>query len=147
MLEDRVDKLLAWTGEVLKHEDIEAVHKMRVATRRLRATLDAFESCCEPKQFKKTYRHIKKIADLLGDARDTDVMLQGLHVRLEQAPAEERAGIQWLIQRLDVYRQQKQKALEDFFAKLDQKALRKQVTSCIQEEVSHHGKSQTHPGT
>ena len=147
MLEDRVDKLLAWTSEVLKHEDIEAVHKMRVATRRLRATLDAFESCCEPKQFKKTYRHIKKIADLLGDARDTDVMLQGLHVRLEQAPAEERAGIQWLIQRLDVYRQQKQKALEDFFATLDQKALRKQVTSCIQEEVSHHGKSQTHPGT
>lgn len=141
MLEERVDKLLAWTDEVLRNEDIEAVHKMRVATRRLRATLDAFEPCCEPKQFKKTYRHIKKIADLLGDARDTDVMLLGLQVQLEQALPEERAGIQWLIQRLNVYRQRKQQAMQDFFAKLDEHALRKQVVSCIQEGAVHHGKS------
>ncbi len=147
MLEERVDKLLAWTDEVLRNEDIEAVHKMRVATRRLRATLDAFESCCEPKRFKKTYRHIKKIADLLGDARDTDVMLLGLQVQLEQALPEERAGIKWLIQRLNVYRQRKQQAMQDFFATLDEHALRKQVVSCIQEGALHHGKSQTHPGT
>jgi len=120
---------------------------MRVATRRLRATLDAFESCCEPKQFKKTYRHIKKIADLLGNARDTDVMLLGLQVQLEQAPPEERAGIQWLIQRLNLYRRKKQQALKGFFTTLDEHALRKQVLSCIQEGALHHGKSQAHPGT
>jgi len=133
MLADRIDKLLAWPEEVLRHEDIEAVHKMRVATRRLRATLDAFETSCEPKQFKKTYRHIKKIADLLGEARDTDVMLQGLHSRLELSPPEERVGIEWLIQRLKTYRQHVQEDLQDFFAKLDEQALRKQVEGCVQE--------------
>ena len=141
MLKDRVEKLLDWRDEVLRHEDIEAVHKMRVASRRLRATLDAFESCCQPKQFKKTYRHIKKIADQLGSARDADVMLQGLYAQLEQASAEERAGIQWLIQRLDTNRQQKQQALEGFFEELDAHALRKRVASCIREGVSQHGKS------
>ncbi len=53
MLHDRVKKLFEWRQEVLKHKDIEAVHKMRVASRRLRATLDAYQSCCDAKQFKK----------------------------------------------------------------------------------------------
>jgi hypothetical protein len=133
MLTERIDKLLDWPDEILRHEDFEAVHKMRVASRRLRATLDAFETCCEPKQFKKTYRDIKKIADLLGEARDTDVMLQGLQTRLEEAPSEERPGIQWLIQRLRAYRQQIQQDLQTYFTQLDEQALRKQVESCIQE--------------
>jgi Ppx/GppA phosphatase family/CHAD domain len=133
MLAERIDKLLDWPDEILHNEDIEAVHKMRVATRRLRATLDAFKMCCEPKEFKKTYRHIKKIADLLGEARDTDVMLQGLHCKLEEAPSEERSGIQWLIQRLKAYRQQIQQDLQVYFTRLDEQALRKQVESCIQE--------------
>src|SRR6266581_1655608 len=97
MLHDRVKKLFEWRQEVLKHKDIEAVHKMRVASRRLRATLDAYQSCCDAKQFKKAYRRIKHLADLLGNARDTDVMLQGLQSQLAQVPHEEQAGMQWLI--------------------------------------------------
>jgi exopolyphosphatase/pppGpp-phosphohydrolase len=142
MLRERAEKLLDWRDEVLRNEDIEAVHKMRVATRRLRATLDAFESCCEPRQFKKVYRRIKKMADLLGSARDTDVMLQGLRAELEQVPDEEVAGVQWLIQRLEYYRKQKQQALEDFFRGMNEKALRKQVVACIQEGEASDGKSQ-----
>ena len=147
MLRERADKLLDWRDEVLRNEDIEAVHKMRVATRRLRATLDGFESCCEPGQFKKVYRRIKKMADLLGSARDTDVMLQGLRAELEQVPDEEVAGVQWLIQRLESYRQQKQQALEDFFRGMDEKDLRKQVAACIQEGEASDGQGQTYHRT
>lgn len=139
MLEERMEKLLDWRDEVLKHEDIEAVHKMRVATRRLRATLDAFESCCKPQQFKKIYRQIKDMADLLGAARDTDVMLQGLHEKHEQVPVEEQPGVQWLIDRLQIYRQQKQQELEDFFATLDEDALKQQVETCIRKGVLRNG--------
>jgi len=142
MLRGRAEKLLDWRDEVLRNEDIEAVHKMRVATRRLRATLDAFETCCEPKQFKKVYRRIKKMADLLGSARDTDVMLQGLRAELERVPDEEVAGVQWLIHRLEAYRQQKQQELEDFFRGMDEKDLRKQVAACIQEGETSDGESQ-----
>ena len=144
MLRERVEKLLDWRDEVLRNEDIEAVHKMRVATRRLRATLDAFETCCEPEQFKKVYRRIKKMADLLGSARDTDVMVQGLRTQIEQIverPEEEIAGLQWLIQRLDTYRRQRQRTLADFFKRLDEKDLKKQVESCIRKGDLSDGES------
>jgi exopolyphosphatase/pppGpp-phosphohydrolase len=144
MLRERVEKLLDWRDEVLRNEDIEAIHKMRVATRRLRATLDAFESCCEPGQFKRVYRRIKKMADLLGSARDTDVMVQGLRAQLEQIverPEEEIAGLRWLIQRLATYRQQRQQALVDLFSRLDEKDLKKQVVSCIREGNLSYGES------
>jgi exopolyphosphatase/pppGpp-phosphohydrolase len=141
MLQERVEKLLEWRNEVLKHEDVEAVHKMRVATRRLRATLDAFESCCKPTQFKRVYRQVKNMADILGAARDTDVMLQDLREKYEQAPLTEQAGVQWLIDHLDTYRQQRQQDLEDFFKMLDDQALQQQVESCIQKGALRNGQS------
>src|SRR5216683_4326130 len=144
MLRERVEKLLDWRDEVLRNEDIEAVHKMRVATRRLRATLDAFETCCEPGRFKRVYRRIKKMADLLGSARDTDVMLQGLRSQIEQIverSEEEIAGLQWLIRRLEAYRRQRQRALAVFFKRLDEKDLKKQVESCIRKGDASDGES------
>ena len=140
MLRERVEKLLDWQDEVLKNDDIEAVHKMRVASRRLRAALDAFEPCCKPKQFKNAYKSVKEMADLLGTKRDTDVMLLGLRKQYEEAATEEQPGVQWLIDRLSDYRQQRQQALETYFAKLDEAALRRQVESCIQKGAVQHGK-------
>jgi exopolyphosphatase/pppGpp-phosphohydrolase len=140
MLHERIEKLLEWPGEVLKNDDIESIHKMRVASRRLRATLDAFEPCCKPKQFKSAYRHVKEMADLLGTARDTDVMLEGLHGQSEHVPAEELAGMQWLISRLSEYRGQRQQELEAYFEKLDEAELRRQVESCIRREANQNGK-------
>src|SRR5215472_4467908 len=70
ILADYTKKFLKWPEEILKHEDPEAVHKMRVASRRLRAALDAYASCCKPKRFKKVNRQVKKLADLLGAVRD-----------------------------------------------------------------------------
>ena len=140
MLRERVEKLLDWRDEVLKNDDIEAIHKMRVASRRLRAALDAFEPCCKPKPFKNAYRSVKEMADLLGTVRDTDVMLLGLREQYEEVAIEEQPGVQWLIDRLSDYRQQRQQALETYFEKLDEAALRRQVESCIQKGAVQHGK-------
>ncbi len=141
MLKDRLKKLFDWRDDVLKHEDIEAVHKMRVASRRLRATMDAFESCCKPKPFKKAYRCIKEVTDILGTARDTDVMVQGLSDQLEQVPREEWAGMEWLITRLNTYRQERQKVLEDFLNGLDEDWLKQQIDASIPKGALSDGKS------
>src|SRR5437667_1502455 len=142
LLQERTQKMLEWPEEVLKHEDVEAVHKMRVAIRRLRATLDAYQSICEPKSFKKIYRQVTQIADVLGAARDTDVMLINLHAQLEQVKSEDKAGVGWIIERLQTFREQKQLELEAFLQGLDEDALRKQIELCIQEGVASHGKRQ-----
>lgn len=141
MLHDRVKKLLEWQDEVLKNEDSESVHKMRVATRRLRATLDAYEACCKSRQFKKVYTQVKKMADLLGTARDTDVMVQRLQEQHDAVPTEEQAGIQWLLKRLTSYREQRQQELQDYFKTLDVDTFKRQVETCIPKGASKRGKS------
>lgn len=140
LLHERALKLMQWHDEVLKQEDIEAVHKMRVATRRLRAVLDAYQSACAPKPFKKVYRSIKEFADILGSARDTDVMIENLNTQLEHIASEEEAGIQWLIERLKIYRQQRQGALEEFFADFDENELEAQIDACLPRGGVQHGK-------
>ncbi len=114
---------------------------MRVAIRRLRATLDAYQSICDPKSFKKIYRQVTQIADALGAARDTDVMLINLHAQLEQVKSEDKFGVEWIIKRLQTFREQKQLELESFLQGLDEDALRKQIELTIQEGVASHGKS------
>jgi len=142
MLRQRLQKFLEYPDEVLRHEDVEAVHRMRVASRRLRATLDAFESCCNPKPFRRVYRRITKAADALGAARDADVMLQHLQESLEQSSGEARSGAQWLLDHLQNFRQEKQRELEHFLAGLDRDWLEKQIEACIpQKEEAWHGES------
>lgn len=131
MLSKEAKKFLSWRDKILNQGNAEAVHKMRVASRRLRATLDAYEACCKPKPFKKAYRCIKKIADELGSERDADVMLQGLHAQLNRVSEEEQAGVQWFIDQLESYHKQRQKALETSLQTLDEKALKQQIKACI----------------
>jgi CHAD domain/Ppx/GppA phosphatase family len=128
-------KFVKWRDDILKNEDVEAVHKMRVASRHLRATLDAYESCCQPKIFKKLNKRIKTLADRLGTVRDTDVMLQGLHEQLSQMSSQDQAGVQWLIDRLETYHKPQEKVLEASLQKLDEKAFRQQVKTCISQGV------------
>ncbi|HKV59380.1 MAG TPA: CHAD domain-containing protein, partial [Ktedonobacteraceae bacterium] len=142
MLRERLQKFLEYPDEVLKHEDVEAVHRMRVASRRLRATLDAFESCCRPKPFRRVYRRVTKAADALGAARDADVMLQHLQKNMEQASGNTQVGAQWLLVRLQSFRQEKQLELERFLKTLDRNALEKLIEACIPlKEEAHNGKS------
>jgi len=140
LLHERTEKLLEWRDAVLKHDDIEAVHKMRVASRRLRATLDAYEAICDPQPFKKVYKQIQKIADLLGDARDTDVMIQHLQEQQAASSHEMQDGIQWLIDRLSTYRQQQQQVLETFFKQFDEHEFKQNVAHCFSGEEVRHGK-------
>ncbi len=141
LLLDRTEKLLEWRDDVVKHDDIEAVHKMRVASRRLRATLDAYEAICTPQPFKEVYKETKKIADILGKARDTDVMIQNLQVQMQHSPAEEQVGIQWLIDRLQEYREKHQHALETFFKKFDEHTFKQKIEACLSREEVRNGKS------
>lgn len=140
MLQERLEKFLEWRDEVLKNEEVEAVHKMRVASRRLRATLDAFQSICEPKAFKRVYKLVTQTADRLGAARDTDVMIEHLRGQFEQGSSDERPGIAWLIERLREFRQEKQRELEHHLRGLDDHEITQQLEACLaraQEEAPH----------
>ena len=60
---------------VLEAKDIEYIHRMRVASRRLRSALAIFEGCFSRKDFKGYSRDVRDVTRSLGAARDLDVQL------------------------------------------------------------------------
>ena len=60
---------------VRQAEDIEYIHRMRVASRRLRAALPLFRSCFPAKQYGKWMEEMANITRALGEARDADVQI------------------------------------------------------------------------
>jgi len=58
--------------------DVEAVHDLRVATRRLRAVISVIAPAFEGKALDKFEKVISNMTDHLGEARDTDVFIEFL---------------------------------------------------------------------
>lgn len=56
-------------------EDVEAVHRMRVASRRLRAVLPLLSSCTGRRELRRWQRELRQVTRALGAARDTDVRI------------------------------------------------------------------------
>jgi CHAD domain-containing protein len=63
---------------VLDLTDIERVHAMRVATRRLRAVLEIFAPAFPKARYRAVLKEVKALADALGARRDPDVQLEAL---------------------------------------------------------------------
>jgi CHAD domain-containing protein len=93
-------ELFEQSANVLDTSDIERVHDMRVATRRLRAVLEIFAPCFERTLHRGVLGDVKSLADALGERRDPDVHIEALQ-RFEAAVAEaDRPGIESLVTRL-----------------------------------------------
>ena len=74
----RAEELFEQSENVLDMGDIERVHDMRVASRRLRAVMEIYAPCFPPGDFKPLLREVKALADALGARRDPDVLLEQL---------------------------------------------------------------------
>jgi len=74
----RTHELFDHDDGVLDTVDIERVHDMRVATRRLRAVLEVFAPCFPKQAYKPALRDVKALADALGERRDPDVHLEAM---------------------------------------------------------------------
>ncbi|HOV31132.1 MAG TPA: CHAD domain-containing protein [Anaerolineaceae bacterium] len=67
-------------------EDIECIHRMRVATRRMRTALTLFSDCFPKQDYKKIQKDVRKVTRALGEARDLDVQLEVIEAALEEFP-------------------------------------------------------------
>jgi CHAD domain-containing protein len=107
IVEVRAGELIEHAQGVLDTGDIERVHDMRVATRRLRAALEIFEPCFPAEPFGQALGEVKRLADALGQRRDSDVAIAALHAFNDQMPAPDRRGVDSLI---DQFRAEQEKA-------------------------------------
>jgi CHAD domain-containing protein len=77
-VEVRAEEVFSFRDRALDTSDIEGVHAMRVATRRLRAVMEIFAVCFPKKLHRSALREVKTLADALGERRDPDVMIERL---------------------------------------------------------------------
>jgi CHAD domain-containing protein len=83
-------KMLTRQAEVLASDDSEAVHQMRVATRRLRSTLRIFRPYYRQSALKPFRAALKQTAELLGNVRDLDVYREHLTRYAKEQPSARR---------------------------------------------------------
>ena len=95
-VEVRAAEVFGHMDGVLDTGDIERVHDMRVATRRLRAVLEVFARCFPKQEHKRLLREVKDLADALGERRDPDVALASLERFAAELGDEERPGVEGL---------------------------------------------------
>jgi CHAD domain-containing protein len=99
VVRQRALELFAHEEGVLDTSDIERVHDMRVASRRLRAVLEIFEPCFPHGDFKTVLRDVKALADALGERRDPDVHIEAMEELEASVQATNRPGIEALVKR------------------------------------------------
>ncbi|MFN8114261.1 MAG: CHAD domain-containing protein [Solirubrobacterales bacterium] len=102
VLEVRCREMIDHSENVLDVSDIDRVHAMRVASRRLRAALEVFWPCFPKKKAKAVLAEIKGLADALGERRDRDVAIRMLGSFSEAMPHPDRRGIASLIEEFEV---------------------------------------------
>jgi CHAD domain-containing protein len=108
---------------MLKHEpgtrigeDIEELHDMRVATRRMRAAFRVFGSYFKARAVRPYIVGLRRTARALGQVRDLDVFMQKAHVYLETLPPDCANDLDPL---LDVWQTQREQARKEMLAFLD----------------------------
>jgi CHAD domain-containing protein len=100
VVEVRARELFGHAEGVLDTTDIDRVHDMRVATRRLRAALEVFATAFDADELRPVLRDVKRLADALGERRDPDVHLEEFGALRERLPAPDHAGVDLLLDEL-----------------------------------------------
>lgn len=105
VLTERLDTLMEHEAGTRAGTDAEELHDMRVASRRLRAALEAFATCYRGKEFKAVAKQTKELTAALGGVRDSDVLLARMAAYAENAPPDERPAIAGFIRRVETERE------------------------------------------
>jgi CHAD domain-containing protein len=123
----RSKEVFAQSEGVLDLGDVERVHDMRVATRRLRAALEIFEPCFPHKRHRKALRKVKALADALGERRDADVEIALLEGLIDEAAEVDQGALRDLIAELRRHQAEANEALAPYVAPKRLKKLRRRL--------------------
>jgi CHAD domain-containing protein len=77
---------------MVRRDQPDSVHQMRVATRRLRCTLRSFSAVISRSGTERLDAELRWLGGVLGEARDAEVLAQHLRGGLQGLPVEQRIG-------------------------------------------------------
>ena len=132
-VEVRSEEVFEHSEGVLRMNEIERVHDMRVASRRLRAALEIFAPCFPKSAHRAALREVKALADDLGQRRDRDVQIEELERIARTLTAEDRAGIGELIRTLRADQEGANALLAEALERIERDGLRTRLLALVEE--------------
>ena len=72
----QLNRFISYEAQVLKGDDADAIHDMRVGSRRLQQVLDLLYPKPRPQELRRLRRQIRRCRVALGDVRNCDVLLE-----------------------------------------------------------------------
>ena len=116
----RFHEMMSFKAGAIDGRDIEYVHDMRVASRRLRAAMRNFADCFTPKkEFRRHLKRVDRITSTLGDVRDLDVLLDRFQKDVLTVPEDAQIGVQNLIRHLQKEREGRRAPMFAMFEELN----------------------------
>jgi CHAD domain-containing protein len=116
--------------------DIECVHRMRVASRRLCNGLKLFKECLPNKKYKTWRDEILKVLHALGNARDLDIQIAQLTVLYDDhLDTKYKPGFNRLLLRLKQSRTKAQKKVNKTLFKLSENQTLEQMTHWFEKRI------------
>ena len=137
-LQGRLPALVGEIEGVRAAEDIEYVHRMRVASRRMRNALALFGDDLPHKHYAAWRSEMRRITRALGAARDTDVQIAWVQDFLGQdTDAVQRVGIERLLLRLRQQRARLQNKVVKALDRVEGKRIFAEMSETLQELLVH----------
>lgn len=130
VLRGRLSEMCDLRAAALRWEDIEGVHRMRVASRRLRSALRDFDGFVGRDAV--PLRRLKEVADALGDVRDQDVAIDALEKVRKKTGGDVAEGIGLLISEREALRASARERLEAAIAETPLAELREKFLSRLE---------------
>lgn len=107
-------------------DDLEMVHDMRVATRRMRAAFEVFEMAYEPGVLKRYQKRLRATGRALGGVRDLDVFKDHVQQYLDKKPAEVQQGFEPFLKVLDDQRSAERATMVEYLDSEDYQRFKRQ---------------------
>ena len=111
-LKKRFDEMLGLSHAANNGKDSDAVHDMRVASRRLRSALEDSMPYLKDKAVNSTIKQLRSIADALGEVRDQDVAILALEKLASRTKPEILSTVQDLIRSRKKIRKEARRSLK-----------------------------------
>lgn len=127
----RAKEVFEHSDGVLDLDEVERVHDMRVATRRLRAALEIFAPCFPRKRHRKALKKVKALADALGERRDADVEIALLEGLLGEAAEADLVALRELIEERRARQREANEELAPFVAPKRLRKLRRRLKKIV----------------
>lgn len=129
-------------GEMTEHEqgtlegsDIEALHDMRVASRRVQAVFKMFRQVFPKKKFKAEYNELRMLIRSLGEVRDYDVFIDKLQKLKRDVADKDTRAFDLLIIRKKAEREEKRKVLINHINALNKAGYKDHFLNFVNENL------------